>query len=210
MKNEQLKKINWTDLGLPVWRGKKLHAKDNGNGALIYQNTVSCAILHVAYLNKDGWLFHTNGSWRELEELKSATETVDAFIASELARIEREEKAARLPKTKVPEGWFWSRPSGGETVWLDDGTRSWSLPDEHARVVFGLLCKAYDELHGVETVNAEAQIVEFNSINHPTQKGGHWSVKLHIDLSSDTDSNALMRSLVRGTRRINVTLEGIK
>jgi hypothetical protein len=161
---ESLSKIDWKKFAKGEWSAELAFN-------LVIRRNYGPA---MATLAEFGWQVSLpDNPMERAEQVLKQIERCNAFIASELARIEQEEKATRLPKTKAPEGWSWSRPSGGETVWLDDGTRSWSLPDEHARVVFGLLCKAYDELHGVETVNSEAQIVEFDSINHPTQKGGH-------------------------------------
>jgi hypothetical protein len=75
--------------------------------------------------------------------------------------------------------------------------------------VFGLLCKAYDELHGVETVSLPAAVAQFEFSSSPLIREKCISnVRLRFE-TSDSGQGSLA-SVIQGYRLVNVTLEGIK
>ena len=94
---EQLKKIDLSKCKLPKWRGKGIYAKQSGSGVVLAQPTEFCSETYVASIHTDEWQFHANGTWSQLQELLDISQTVDAFITSELAAIEEKEKPEPSP-----------------------------------------------------------------------------------------------------------------
>jgi hypothetical protein len=150
---ELLKKIDFTQCKVGLLDGWQLSVSyndDNDNILRINQTDNS----HRMYKNHDTedkpWRTSSRSlTLNQVAQLKTACDTVDAFIVSELARIEKEEK---LPTVKLPEGHTWERHVGIVALRDDDGTL-WLVPAEKkARDKYCALAEAYDKENNVETV----------------------------------------------------------
>jgi hypothetical protein len=146
---ELLKKIDFTKCKLGELDGRATDACVSTDGEITVSNSVFGGPCIHRFTGGEWILKKSYLSLRDIAQLKTACDTVDAFIVSELARIEQEEK---LPTVKLPDGHKWERHVGMNALRDDDGTL-WLVPTEKkARDKYCALAEAYDKENNVETV----------------------------------------------------------